>query len=1230
MNPWEEYQNNEQKGPWTDFQKQDVPVFAERPKDQKVDPDTLQHDQDWLTASRIMYEKSEGKAWEGSAKDLAEYGLDQMGWFNYNLPRMALDANRLRNADDAEKASFLYLMDTYDKLEMSWGGAGRFIKGAAADPLTWVGLSTFGFGMVGKESAKLASKEGLKQLLRAGTVAGIEGAAFGAADSAIRQSVEVSGGRRENIDMGDVAIGAGIGAGAGFVLGGAVEGARNVITSRIGKKGAQEVAPSPSSVIPDPNAANAAPNAAGAVPNEAAATPSPNLTSAESTVATRVVPDPTINAAAATPSPNPASVMPNVADAVPAPESRTLVDLVSDLNKFLPKMDQEGVVIKMTRDEVVNAAQQISTTLKNLGIDATSVTPENLRAFGLTADQQTILTRGAKEAFEQLGKLRSDLVKQERAAADDTVREALQKQIDDLKDVQNAVGRLDVERSSTTGSDLSSRVGGLFVNEDRGLTPEKILRDQGIDPAKATREEIRAAEDQFAKRIDEIEAAVRNRQELIDIEQRIRAAQDAGDTAQAVKLSAERHSLIGALENAEAAKRGFASNSYQAINDRLIKPVTEYVISTVFSTATVVVNTLPAIAKTLYKPLLNYVVKGPFDQAALREMTATYSVLLTHQSAALSAARAAFKYERGLLTNDMSQFLAQQPSISGLKGRVLRTFPRILNATDEYFMQLNYRGYVVGQATADAYAKGAREGLTGKKLDDFVKDRVEKALKDAYEVKPDMVNVIDMLRMQGIDRGYSGANLDQWVKAELARNQDLFRQAQNQAGRDYAEDMLFKRAFSGDGTASKLAKGYEGFVNRNPIMRLAGQLFFRTPVRVFEEGIRMTPGLNMISPNFVSDLKGTNGPQRQIRAQGEAMMGYAIGAGVLALYSSGAITGGGPSDYKQRRTLENGKEFEPYSIRFKDGTTFNFRNLDPLATPMKIMVNALDRFQMLQYRKAQGEYVDNLEKEVFAWLGVSVGAVSQAVRDANLTEGIDQILSLVEVIGNPEENQTQAWKLLGQKLQLAVPSMVQKVQLQENPFLNDPKTMEQFLRARINPGDPLVPKQYDAMGNVRTVTNPLASLTGINITSPALRAKSVDEKIARVNQELALIEIATDSSFIAPYKRQELGDLDLRKVMTADGKVSLYDRWQEKVRNLGLTDILYDQLVGNEALTLGTASNDGIRIKVARETINKIREAAFYELLSEEADVEKRFMDRLFKKSDALTGARDVRSIPFQ
>jgi hypothetical protein len=47
--------------------------------------------------------------------------------------------------------------------------------------------------------------------------------------------------------------------------------------------------------------------------------------------------------------------------------------------------------------------------------------------------------------------------------------------------------------------------------------------------------------------------------------------------------------------------------------------------------------------------------------------------------------------------------------------------------------------------------------------------------------------------------------------------------------------------------------------------------------------------------------------------------------------------------------------------------------------------------------------------------------------------------------------------------------------------MTDAVTIEQFLLARINPSDPLVPKRYDAMGFPVTDANPLGLITGIDL-----------------------------------------------------------------------------------------------------------------------------------------------------
>ena len=156
-----------------------------------IDPNTLAQDSDWLRATKATYRLNEGKDWQGSDSDLAEYGLDYMGWFNYNLPKMAFEANQLRSASQEQKDAFLYLMDTYDNLEVSWGGTGRFFKGVLSDPTTYVGLSTLGLGTAAAQGTKQATKAGLRELLkrgmRTGVIAGTEGMIYAGTDNAIRQ-----------------------------------------------------------------------------------------------------------------------------------------------------------------------------------------------------------------------------------------------------------------------------------------------------------------------------------------------------------------------------------------------------------------------------------------------------------------------------------------------------------------------------------------------------------------------------------------------------------------------------------------------------------------------------------------------------------------------------------------------------------------------------------------------------------------------------------------------------------------------------------------------------------------------------------------------------------------------------------------------------------------------------------------------------------------------------------
>ena len=611
---------------------------------------------------------------------------------------------------------------------------------------------------------------------------------------------------------------------------------------------------------------------------------------------------------------------------------------------------------------------------------------------------------------------------------------------------------------------------------------------------------------------------------------------------------------------------------------------------------------------------------------------------------AIRSGLAAWRYERSLLTGDTARFFEDQNFIpKRYLGGVIRVFPRALLATDAFFEQIHYRGYAVGRATANAFEQVAElkaqgktlrskklgedgkkrgKGVQGKKIteDEYIKERVEEAVKDAYEPKE---NAVDVIMQDGISRGLSGKKLDNYITKEMEKKSDLLQSATDKGGRDYVQDVLFKRDFSGKGTASSMAKGYESFIRENPYMRLAGQLFFRTPVRVFEEGIRLTPGLNLISPNFMKDLSGSNGSMRQARAQGEALMSYAIAGSIFSLYSTGNITGSKGDNYKQVRQGENAGKLEPYNVRFRDGSSWNFRNFDPFSTPVKIIVNALERAEVLAYRAEQGERVNETEiQKVQAYIAISVGSIATSIQDANLASGVDAMIKLFEDMQDPESSD-QMVKFVGQKIQTLIPNTYYKFQIQQNPILSDPVTLEQFIRYRVNPDDPLVPRQYTALGRARTLSNPRAALYYFDRVTEVERQRGVPKKELEVEEFLYRMSQAHNENFTAPYKQANY-PFDLRLQMTSDGKETCYDRWQRYVHESDIVDVLHPL----RTLPMGTESQSSAAGLKVRSIINIYRKSAFIRLIEEERAMSAIIQSKQ-RKGESKAGLNEVFNIPF-
>ncbi|MFA7168422.1 MAG: hypothetical protein WC096_05925 [Sphaerochaetaceae bacterium] len=1152
-----------------------------------IDPSTLAEDKDWLEASRVLYRMNTGKDWQGSDADLAEYGLDLMGWFNYNLPAMAVQAAQVRKAEQYQKEAFLYLMDSYDNLEMSWGGTGRFFKGVLSDPTTYIGLGTLGLGTAAAQGGKAATKEGIRALLRqglrTGLVAGVEGGMYAGVDNTLRQSVEVSAGRKEEIDDAErlkaVGLGVGIGLVGGTVLDVGVNRAKQLFThNRVVDASTEAKLPVPHDKIPridaDPQTQRATRGTAEVEPEAPSSGPD------VSTEAT-----------------NPDTQLPATTGGLPT----SLVREPDDIFEFvkledLPLPSKETTIPyqRQRMAENVSKAMRLAQELKNLHHTQIDDIVEQLRTKEMTL--------GEFEEFALSAKLARDWVAKERAMVTAALHHAKKpEEVARLAQKEKELGDL-FSRLESMDEALGSHSGYMLRQRQEGLNLKRLPKD---DP------------EEFARQVFKAEEAARIKLIKQDYDRRIERALLEGDIAEAGRLTTMRNIEVDAmLENELGKEPGF------------IRKLNELVISNVFSSTTLMVNLIPSAAKMLYRPALDALLSNPLEAAARKEMVATYSAMATSIKSAWRGALAAFRYEQAILTRESGRLLEGELAIKGKKGAAIRIFPRLLNASDEFLSQMTYQGFIAGRTAAEAYEAGLKQGLKGKALDRFVKERAKEAVEKAYaDVTSE--ESIRTVANKGVTLGYSGEKLANYVKRELMRNPEALRHGHDSEAINYVRDVLYKRAFSGEGTASKAALRYEQLVNDFPALRLLGQLFFRTPVRVFEEGVRMTPGLQIVAPNFLKDLRGVNGRRAQMRAQGEAMMSLAFTGTVLSLYAQGRITGDGAySDWRQQRARTDSDLPEPYTLILEDGSTWSFRNFDPLATPVKIIVNALERYENLATRHRQGEFITKTEwDKVLAAISVGAGAIAQAFRDANLMSGLDGAIELAENMADPEGREGAGIKYMGEKLRMLVPNTLHKIAKSNDPTIDDPATFWQMVESRLLGGASLgqysktVPKSYDVLGNVRQINDTGALWNIFSNSTLEERQKGRSEQELRVLRQLDFLSKQTRVTFQAPYRHPMMGDVDLRSQMTGDGKETLYDRWNRYYKEMAPEQILAPIL--DAGAPVGTKSIKGVTVDLVQSTINQLRDAAFYRLMSEEIGVTEQVIQNLIRKSEVQSGFWD-------
>lgn len=1145
---------------------EDTLVFAERYEDQ--DPDDSIYDEDlikdekFIQASKIIFEMNEGREWDeeedGTSEEAAKYGINAMGWFNWNIVAMGKNVAYVGGATQNQQAAFLYAMEAYDDLGASWSGTYRMAKGLALDPTTWSALFTFGGTAIAGQVTKVATKEGakalLKNALKTGQIGVVNGAIYGTVDGTGREVIR-SAGTDTDFSVGNVVTkgtlpGAALGFGLGATIGTAIPVSKSLFSRKSGELGqkivgAKKNTGQPQYLDEQKIFMDVAPGVKVKAADQGNTGTVVSMTEdglqavvrfgnkKKGTSATKTIPVSELKSVTKVKKPkqeapqqgekldNVEAKVAQSVDETPGKLRTSLSSLTAKIEALAPR-GQKAVGVADDDVQSLQVLQEVTDSLTDYLVRAGITEPNKIAKHftldsKLSKEQEQLLQSAAQDASDAYTRKILEVTK----ALDDGAMDmaTYNKNLDllyKLEELKKPVHDIYKAISGQAGRNLraTQKEGTFATGKGRNLTVKELMQEDGLSET--------AAISKYTQIMEGIEREVKLNTDIRLLREKYTKEVEAGNFKDAHKSRREHDIKVAELRSSLA--KGAFGKSYEAINVG-IRTLNEIFISNVFSPTTTMINTIPSAAKLFYKPLLNNIGTDGFSMKAGKQMVAEYGAMLSAVNAARKAAVFSFRYERSMLTGDTARFLETQTMIpKKYFGGVIRTFPRILLATDAVFEQMFYRGYVVGNATANAIEDGLKKKfkLNSPEMDALIKERTAKAVKDGYEPVP---NAVDLLTDQAIDLGIvgrGGKSVDTWVAQKLEKfekDPDLLIQATDKHGRDYVQDVLFKRDFRNpvdangnqidDGvgaTVNNILSGYENVINKHPVLRLAGQLFFRTPIRVIEEGMRLTPGIQLIHPSFYKDLKGGVGVprHRHARAAGEALLGHTLAGSAMSLYMTGNITGAQGNDYKITRQIDDAGYLPPYSIRNPiTGAVFNYRNFDPFSTPLKLFINSMEGLDELKYRAEQGEYIDENELKKYTDVAqLAVTVFTKIITDSNLFAGITDIGELLEDIKD-DDYDSEVLIFLGKKIAPLIPATYYKYMLQDHPVLSDPQSIEETLLNRINPtnvdaietifGDIPLPKdlrgktvnrQHTALGDERVLSNPGGLLNIFDFTTP--------------------------------------------------------------------------------------------------------------------------------------------------
>jgi len=491
-------------------------------------------------------------------------------------------------------------------------------------------------------------------------------------------------------------------------------------------------------------------------------------------------------------------------------------------------------------------------------------------------------------------------------------------------------------------------------------------------------------------------------------------------------------------------------------------------------------------------------------------------------------------------------------------GNLIRMPMRLMITSDELFKQIAFRSTAMSKLAQDALEHGltSSDDVAKYIADNFKglirkngKRHTGKAIQDeAYREHGKIMSRFNDKATDEFPEQYRNRN--DFVEDYVAHHYDPNKGVLSERAMDWAEDVTYTRRLDKDAVFLKsLGKGGKGhsmlqdvqdMVHRHPYLRLV-MPFIKTPVNILKFPLQRmnipfitnqkgqllgkeVQWLKNMHTRYAADM-ASGDPQRMAEAAGRVWAGRFYWVSSISLASSGVITGGGPSNPRERNNLI-ATGWRPYSVRMGD-KYISYSRLDPFSTVLGLAADVYEKFA------EQGQNGDLEEDGFQAVMLAGAFSLSNNIADKSYLAGINNVL---QAFLEPE---TKLKTLLKKQTGAYIPKIVsQWTPLTDDHYMKKTYSLLEGLMVRTPGAARHIEPMRNYLGDpVEAMYQPTVWAAGLN---PFLISKAKKDPI--------LDEIGhLDYGFGAPTARiKGSRHLDMRKFFDENGRTA-FDRFQEAI-----------------------------------------------------------------------------------